>query len=123
MATYWTCEGSVRGGCGVRHRSEAAAQEHCRRDDRAVKRGNGRNSYSDRMPVEHDISPAPGSEWVVRLTAAQEKVEGATAYAVDARNERDTLIRSAIAAGVTMYRISQATGLSQAMVALIRGYR
>lgn len=47
---YWTCEGSVRGDCGTRHRTEQAAIEHCLRDHRAVQRGHGESSYSDRRP-------------------------------------------------------------------------
>ena len=47
----YTCEGNVRPDCGVRHRSIAAAVRCCRQDNRAVKRGNGPRSYSDRHVV------------------------------------------------------------------------
>lgn len=121
MNTYWTCEGSVRGECGKRHRTEDAAVAHCREDDRAVKRGHGSSAYSDRRAVERDTPPPPGSEMAERLAAAQAKVVGADEYAAEARAERDELVREAIADGLTMYRIAQVTGLSQATVALIRG--
>lgn len=53
MGEIWTCEGSVRGACGVAHRSEAAARRCCDRDASAVRRGNpGGGAYSDRRPVE-----------------------------------------------------------------------
>lgn len=53
MGEIWTCEGSVRGACGVAHRSEAAARRCCDRDAIAVRRGNpGGGAYSDRVPVE-----------------------------------------------------------------------
>lgn len=48
---YWICKGSVRGTCGVKHKTEKASQKHCEKDDRDCKRGNGENSYSDRQPV------------------------------------------------------------------------
>lgn len=51
---YWTCEGSVRGDCGVQHRTEDAAQEHCEQDERNDERVNGDSSYSDRRPVQHN---------------------------------------------------------------------
>ena len=121
MGTYWTCEGSVRGECGKRHRTEDAAVAHCREDDRAVKRGHGSSAYSDRRAVERDVPPKPGTEMTVRLEAAQAKVADADEYAAQARAERDELVRAAIADGLTMYRIAQVTGLSQATVALIRG--
>jgi len=48
---YWTCEGRVRGICGIRHRTEAAAVACCKTDNRAVKRGHGPRAYSDRVAV------------------------------------------------------------------------
>lgn len=47
----WTTEGSVRGSCGHRHRTEDAADACIAIDDRGCKRGNGYNSYSDRRIV------------------------------------------------------------------------
>lgn len=120
MSTYWTCEGSVRGECGTRHRTVDAATAHCREDDRDVKRGHGETAYSDRRPVERDVPPRPGTEILVRLEAAQAKVAGSDDYATTARRERDALVREAIGQGLSMYRIAKATGLSQATVALIR---
>jgi len=118
--TYWTCEGSVRGECGKRHRSEDAAAAHCREDGRAVKRGHGSSAYSDRRPVERDVPPKPGTATTIKLAVAQAKVADADQYLSQARAERDALVREAIAEGLSMYRIAQATGLSQATIALIR---
>ena len=59
---YYTCRGDVRGDCNVKHRSVGAALACCAKDNRDVKRGNGRNSYSDRAVVKVTDS---GSEWVV----------------------------------------------------------
>lgn len=50
----WTCEGSVRGCCGINHRSHAAALAHCADDDRNCKTGHGHNAYSDRSPEPVD---------------------------------------------------------------------
>lgn len=58
MGDYWTCEGSVRGECGVKHRTESAAADHCRKHMRDVKAGHGPNAYSDRRPVRRASSPA-----------------------------------------------------------------
>lgn len=44
----YTTWGSVRGGCGHLHRSVEAAERCIARDARAVRRGNGRDAYSDR---------------------------------------------------------------------------
>lgn len=57
MTDYWTCEGSVRGHCGVQHRTEGAAVEHCRRDARDVRAGHGTNAYSDRRVVRRAGTP------------------------------------------------------------------
>ncbi len=57
MTDYWTCDGAVRGGCGVKHRTEAAAVEHCRRDARDVRAGHGANAYSDRRVVRRAGTP------------------------------------------------------------------
>lgn len=51
---YWTCEGDVRGGCGIRHRTEGASQACCDRDTRNVKRGHSGGAYSDRRPVRKE---------------------------------------------------------------------
>jgi len=47
----YTCRGSVRGSCGIRHLSYAAAERCCERDQRAC-RSQGATAYSDRAPVE-----------------------------------------------------------------------
>jgi hypothetical protein len=44
----YTCEGPVRGGCGVKHRTLGAAERHCQQDARDVKASHGRSAYSDR---------------------------------------------------------------------------
>lgn len=44
----WTCRGSIRGECGVTHRSAAAAEAHCARDGRDCREAGG---YSDRTPT------------------------------------------------------------------------
>jgi len=48
---YYTCRGSVRGACGVRHRTRETAQACCDRDGRGCRAGHGRAAYSDRYPV------------------------------------------------------------------------
>jgi hypothetical protein len=48
MKARWTCEGDVRGSCGVMHLSTTAAQACCARDQNAAKRQGG---YSDRAVV------------------------------------------------------------------------
>lgn len=53
--TYTTI-GSVRGSCGHNHRTLATAQACADRDNRAVKRGNGASSYSDRSVCHSDGS-------------------------------------------------------------------
>jgi hypothetical protein len=53
MTTYTTI-GSVRGSCGHAHRTIGAALACANRDNRAVKRGNGSSSYSDRGVVRSD---------------------------------------------------------------------
>lgn len=53
--TYWTCIGSVRGACGVKHRSEDAARACCARDHAGC-RSQGATAYSDREPVERTIT-------------------------------------------------------------------
>lgn len=63
----WTCRGSVRGGCGVNHRSYAAARACCERDGRDVKRGHGAASYSDRYPAPvNDAARAAHADEVQR---------------------------------------------------------
>ena len=44
----YTCWGSVRRGCGKRHRTIEAARRCCGVDDSGVTRGHGRTAYSDR---------------------------------------------------------------------------
>ena len=51
MRPYYTCEGEVRGGCGHKHRTFETAEACVSRDTRDCQRGNGRNSYSDRIVV------------------------------------------------------------------------
>lgn len=113
----------MRGSCGTRHRTEEAAAEHCRQDNRDVKRGHGSGSYSDRHPVEHDTPPRPGAEIEARLEAAQAKVEDADAYAATARAERDALVAAAVDSGMTKYRVAQVIGVSQHAVTLMLGDR
>jgi len=49
---YYTCVGSVCGGCDVKHRSAEAAGRCCRQHHRDVARGNpGGRAYSDRGAV------------------------------------------------------------------------
>lgn len=50
-APYWTSIGPVRGWCGHRHRSEAAAAR-CLKEDQAGCRSQG--GYSDRVVVRKD---------------------------------------------------------------------
>ena len=54
----YTCEGSVRGKCGIIHRTRAAAEAHCDADHRACRALNGSGSltqsYSDRRVVPMD---------------------------------------------------------------------
>lgn len=47
----WTCIGPVRGTCGVKHRTEAAAVRCCDADQRDCRALPGGRSYSDRRPV------------------------------------------------------------------------
>lgn len=61
-STRWTCDGSVRGCCGVLHRTLDAAQAHCDKDGGDVSRAYPSTyptrAYSDRRPVELE----PGEE-------------------------------------------------------------
>jgi hypothetical protein len=54
----WTCEGDVRGRCGVMHRSYDAAEQHCAQDQAGVRRASPSTfptqAYSDRRPVPVD---------------------------------------------------------------------
>lgn len=54
----WTCEGSVRGSCGIQHRSYEAAQKCCERDQTKVRSAYPSQfptrAYSDRAPVPVD---------------------------------------------------------------------
>ena len=51
MAEKWTCQGSVRGECGVIHRTREAADRCCLQDHNGCHRTGG---YSDRRPVRLD---------------------------------------------------------------------
>lgn len=46
----WTCTGSVRANCGIKHMSLDAARACCNRDHAGCKR-QSRNGYSDRVPI------------------------------------------------------------------------
>jgi hypothetical protein len=54
----WTCDGDVRGGCGVMHRTRDAAEQHCAQDQAGVRRAYSSEfptrAYSDRHPVPVD---------------------------------------------------------------------
>lgn len=54
--TYWTCVGSVRGCCGVKHRTLEAAEKHCDQDAAAIRRAYPSTfptrAYSDRRPEQ-----------------------------------------------------------------------
>ncbi len=56
--TKWSCSGSVRGSCGITHRSFKAAQACCDKDHRAVTKGQWSGAltraYSDRAPYPID---------------------------------------------------------------------
>lgn len=54
------------------------------------------------------------------VKAAHEVVRGLTAQTDTARAARDTLIRQALTAGVTSYRVAQWTGLTERAVRKIR---
>lgn len=45
----WTCNGSVRGSCGINHRTRKAASKCCERD---MKGCNKQGGYSDRYVTE-----------------------------------------------------------------------
>jgi hypothetical protein len=49
--TRWTCKGSVRGSCGIKHRSRGAAERCCDKDGRDCDAGSP-GSYSDRKPCK-----------------------------------------------------------------------
>jgi len=53
MATTYTCSGSVRGCCGVTHRTIDAARRCCDRDQRGCASLGG-GAYSDRSVVASD---------------------------------------------------------------------
>jgi len=53
----YTCDGAVRGSCGVEHHTLDACQAHCAADQRACRRLSP-TAYSDRAPVSSDGSPA-----------------------------------------------------------------
>jgi len=57
----WTCEGSVRGSCGINHRSHDAAMKCCERDHASIRRAYPSTfptrAYSDRHPVPGSRGP------------------------------------------------------------------
>ncbi len=52
--TKYTCVGSVRGCCGIKHRSLETALKCCDRDQKDCRSARG---YSDRRPVSLDLVP------------------------------------------------------------------
>lgn len=71
MATIYTCRGSVRGSCGVKHRTVKGANE-CMGRDQAWCRSQG--GYSDRRlvviedglerePTEYEACDPAGTRW------------------------------------------------------------
>jgi len=75
----YTCAGNVRPDCGVSHRSIRAAVRCCNQDQRAVVRGNGPRSYSDRHVVrlvDGRHRPLTGDEYDEVINA---EIEEATA--------------------------------------------
>jgi hypothetical protein len=56
MKTSYTCQGSVRGDCGIKHRTREAAEAHCEADRQSVRKlnssGSLTRSYSDREVKE-----------------------------------------------------------------------
>jgi hypothetical protein len=56
----YTCTGSVRGSCGIRHRALRAAAACCRDDMRWCQRQGG---YSDRAPLRSDGEPLTEEEF------------------------------------------------------------
>ena len=59
MAAEWTCEGPVRGACGVAHRTLDAAVRCIRADQRACQAQGG---YSDRSIRRIDRRPLTDAE-------------------------------------------------------------
>lgn len=59
-------------------------------------------------------------DWLDEITDWQRVVREAEEHLADQRRDRDNTIRRAIAAGVTMYKIAEAVGLSQQTVRQIR---
>jgi hypothetical protein len=51
MKSYWVAEGSVRGRCPHKHRTEETAQACAERDQKACRALPGGKCYSDRRPV------------------------------------------------------------------------
>jgi len=55
----FTCRGSVRGGCGIQHRTLEAAERCCQRDAAAIRRAYPSTfpaqAYSDREIIALDI--------------------------------------------------------------------
>lgn len=71
----WTCKGSVRGECGITHRSYESAARCCARDGAAVRRAYPgtypTQAYSDRAPVPMDAE----AEQDARLRAERDEAE------------------------------------------------
>lgn len=66
MTIKYTTRGSVRGGCGHKHNTIAAAQRCCERDQRDCASLPGGKSYSDRVIRRVDgagLSDEEHAEW------------------------------------------------------------
>ena len=59
-------------------------------------------------------------DWLDEIADWQRVVREAEDHLADQRRDRDDTIRRAIAAGVTMYKIAEAAGLTQQTVRQIR---
>ena len=68
----YTCHGEARGECGITHRSRAAAERCCERDDCGCRgntwAGSLTRPYSDRVPWPAD----PEAEQAERLAAMED---------------------------------------------------
>ena len=73
-----------------------------------------------REAIDEALTQARAVEYGQRLTDARTRLEAAEAATTAARAERDELIREAITAGWTMYRVAQLVGISQQAVRSIR---
>lgn len=61
----YTCTGSVRGGCGHKHRTIEAAIRCCRADQRDCKDQGG---YSDRQPRNSDGSRLSETDYLYSIS-------------------------------------------------------